>query len=181
MFDPSNTAPDAPVVVAPTDGAIDQTTSPTLEVAVTDADGDPMDVSFYGRELASGNFALIGTDTLSSLASNASIPWAGIGDGQAFEWYASAADASLSTDGPVSTFRTLGGTNGSLFIGTGDMASCNTTDDSLVADVLAGLDGQIFTTGDNVYPNGTAADFTNCYDPVFGPFLSRTRPGRRQP
>ena len=34
----------------------------------------------------------------------------------------------------------------------------------------------MFTIGDNVYPNGTAAEFTNCYQPTWGAFKARTRP-----
>jgi len=46
---PANQAPDQPVVVQPLDDATDISTSPTLEVTVTDPESDPMDVTFYGR------------------------------------------------------------------------------------------------------------------------------------
>jgi hypothetical protein len=34
----------------------------------------------------------------------------------------------------------------------------------------------VFTTGDNVYPDGTAAQFSECYDPSWGRHKSRTYP-----
>ena len=47
---------------SPSDGAIGTTTSPTLAVTGTDPDGGlPVDVQFFGRSAASGNFALIAT------------------------------------------------------------------------------------------------------------------------
>ena len=59
---PANQAPDQPVLVQPADAAVDVSTSPTLEVTVTDPDSDPMDVTFYGREVGAGtgeDFTLI--------------------------------------------------------------------------------------------------------------------------
>ncbi len=44
-------APNAPTLVAPTDNATGISTSPTLDVTVSDPDTDPMDVTFYGRSL----------------------------------------------------------------------------------------------------------------------------------
>ncbi len=44
-----NNAPAAPTPVAPSNGATDVSTSPTLTVSVTDPEADPMSVSFYGR------------------------------------------------------------------------------------------------------------------------------------
>ena len=42
-------APDTPVLAGPGDAATGVSTSPTLEVTVSDTDGDAMDVTFYGR------------------------------------------------------------------------------------------------------------------------------------
>jgi len=46
-FTVQNVAPDQPVLNAPTDGATDQLLNTTLNITVTDADGDLMNVSFY--------------------------------------------------------------------------------------------------------------------------------------
>ena len=71
-------------------------------------------------------------------------------------------------------------TDGTL-VGAGDIASCTHTRDSetgnLVAGVLAAVDSAIaYTVGDNVYPDGTAQNFADCYDPAWGSFKLRTRP-----
>nr|GAP19065.1 protein containing VCBS repeat [Levilinea saccharolytica] len=48
---PINAAPNQPVLVQPTDNATGVSTSPTLEVTVSDPDvADTLDVTFYGRE-----------------------------------------------------------------------------------------------------------------------------------
>ena len=50
-----------------------------------------------------------------------------------------------------------------MFVGAGDIASCSVTEDTAAGNLVAGIDGPVFTTGDNVYDHGTAAEFTNCY------------------
>jgi hypothetical protein len=42
--------------------------------------------------------------------------------------------------------------------------------------LLDHIPGQIFTTGDNAYPKGSAEDFADCYDPSWGRHKERTRP-----
>ena len=42
--------------------------------------------------------------------------------------------------------------------------------------VAATVPGIVFTAGDNVYPDGAAANYTDCYDPPWGALKSRTRP-----
>ncbi len=58
----------------------------------------------------------------------------------------------------------------------GDIASCSTTGDSATAALIAGIDGEVLALGDTVYPNGTATEYTNCYEPTWGAFKGRTRP-----
>ena len=48
---------------------------------------------------------------------------------------------------------------------------------SETATQAAGVSGIVFTAGDNVYPDGSAANFNNCYGPSWGALKSRTRPG----
>jgi len=38
------------------------------------------------------------------------------------------------------------------------------------------IPGTVFTTGDNAYPDGTAENFAECYDPSWGRHKERTRP-----
>ena len=50
-----NQAPSQPVLNAPANGATGQSTSPFLNVTVSDPDGDPLAVSFYGRQVPLGS------------------------------------------------------------------------------------------------------------------------------
>ena len=42
--------------------------------------------------------------------------------------------------------------------------------------MLDGIEGTVFTTGDNVYEDGTAAEWRDCYGPSWGRHKDRTRP-----
>jgi hypothetical protein len=61
-------------------------------------------------------------------------------------------------------------------VGAGDIASCSDDRDKATAKVVAKVSGTVFTLGDNAYPNGTAAEFQNCYHPTWGAQKSRTKP-----
>ena len=66
-------------------------------------------------------------------------------------------------------------------IGAGDISVCTNNRDSataaLVKDVLdADASAIAYTVGDNVYPDGSPANFANCYEPTWGSFKARTRP-----
>jgi acid phosphatase type 7 len=63
-----------------------------------------------------------------------------------------------------------------VLVGAGDIATCKQQGDEATAKLLANISGTVFTLGDNVYPNGTAAEFANCYGPSWGTFKYRTRP-----
>lgn len=63
-----------------------------------------------------------------------------------------------------------------VLIAAGDIAACDRDGDSDTADLVAGLEGVVATLGDHAYPNGSDETFSECYDPVWGAFLDRTRP-----
>jgi hypothetical protein len=63
-----------------------------------------------------------------------------------------------------------------VLVGAGDIADCGLQDDSATAALIEGIPGNVFTAGDNAYPDGTAAQFRDCYDPTWGHFRDRTRP-----
>jgi hypothetical protein len=72
-----------------------------------------------------------------------------------------------------------------ILIGAGDISSCALDGDRLTADLImaeidsavqAGQKITVFTTGDNVYPAGTAEEFAACYEPTWGRFKKLTRP-----
>src|SRR5215217_3692625 len=68
-------------------------------------------------------------------------------------------------------------TNGDpVFVGAGDIADCETSGDEATAELIANIDGTVFTLGDNVYPRGSAANFADCYEPTWGQEKHRTKP-----
>jgi hypothetical protein len=63
-----------------------------------------------------------------------------------------------------------------VLVGAGDIAGCGTSGDEQVANVLDGIPGTVFTLGDNVYEDGTAQQFNDCYNPSWGRHKARTKP-----
>jgi len=64
-----------------------------------------------------------------------------------------------------------------VLVGAGDIADCSrTSDDSAAALVERLAPDAVFTAGDNVYTNGTATEYANCYDPTWGRFKAKTHP-----
>jgi hypothetical protein len=66
--------------------------------------------------------------------------------------------------------------SGEVLVGAGDIASCGLTGDTATANLVSGIAGTVFTAGDNAYETGSTANFRDCYDPTWGPFLGRTFP-----
>lgn len=85
------------------------------------------------------------------------------------------AASSAPTDAPT-TAPTGEAPDSAVLIAAGDIASCTSNGDSATAKLLDDLAGTIATLGDNVYPDGTAGQFGDCYDPIWGRQLARTRP-----
>jgi acid phosphatase type 7 len=65
---------------------------------------------------------------------------------------------------------------GVVMVGAGDIADCRLPGDEATARLLDSIDGTVYTTGDNVYPAGTAAEYAGCYAPSWGRHRWRTRP-----
>ena len=68
-----------------------------------------------------------------------------------------------------------------VMVGAGDIAGCTSGGDEITAKLVVGVLEQypgasVFTLGDNVYPNGTSGEFTDCYNPSWGSFKARTHP-----
>ncbi len=63
-----------------------------------------------------------------------------------------------------------------VLLAAGDVADCESTGDEATAVLLGRTKGTIATLGDNVYENGSAEEFANCYLPSWGRFKQRTRP-----
>jgi len=64
-----------------------------------------------------------------------------------------------------------------VILAAGDIADCGRTSDEATAAILdANPDAIVQTIGDNVYENGTAAEFASCYAPNWGRHKARTKP-----
>jgi hypothetical protein len=63
-----------------------------------------------------------------------------------------------------------------VLLASGDIADCASSGDEATAALLDGLPGTIATLGDNAYPDGSAASFSQCYAPTWGRHLARTHP-----
>ena len=77
-----NTAPAAPTLNAPTDAGTGIGTSPTLDVGVSDPDGDLLTVTYFGRPYASGNFVQVAQHAGVASGTNDTATWASLGAGQ---------------------------------------------------------------------------------------------------
>jgi acid phosphatase type 7 len=62
-----------------------------------------------------------------------------------------------------------------VLVGAGDIAG-NGTGDSTTAALLDSIPGTVYTLGDNVYDNGTIAEYNAYYDPTWGRHKARTKP-----
>ncbi len=84
-------------------------------------------------------------------------------------------DDGGATETPVGATETPVGVTETL-VGAGDIGDCGSPGDEATAALLDTIPGTVFTTGDNVYEDGTAAEFQNCYEPSWGRHKARTRP-----
>lgn len=84
-------------------------------------------------------------------------------------------DAGVSFDAEVPTIDPI-------LAGAGDIGDCDSTGDEATASLLdaifdGGAEGLVFAAGDNAYPDGTAADFNDCFDASgWGRHKARIRP-----
>jgi acid phosphatase type 7 len=80
------------------------------------------------------------------------------------------------TDDPASPSAAASPEVDPVLVGAGDIAGCDWDEDDATASLLDGIEGTIFTAGDNVYPAGTSETFAECFDPAWGRHLGRIRP-----
>jgi len=68
-------------------------------------------------------------------------------------------------------------TTSQIFVGAGDIAMCDALDPARqTGQLLSSIGGTVFTLGDNAYFSGSAREYRDCYDPVWGREKGRTRP-----
>lgn len=63
-----------------------------------------------------------------------------------------------------------------ILLAAGDIGNCSTTQDTDTGVLLDNLPGTIALLGDLAYTNGTATEFANCFDPVWGRHKARMKP-----
>ena len=61
-----------------------------------------------------------------------------------------------------------------IFTGAGNIGDCGGNYDEQTGQLLDSLPGTVFTLGDNAFPHGAAADYTNCFGPAWGRHKART-------
>jgi hypothetical protein len=61
-----------------------------------------------------------------------------------------------------------------VLIGAGDIADCSLPGARQTSDLLVEQPGLVFTAGDNAYPDGSSANFDDCYAPTWGRVKDRT-------
>jgi hypothetical protein len=85
------------------------------------------------------------------------------GQGRVVATYAGVAGVATITVDPV-------------VLAAGDIAECLTTRDEETAALLDTRKGLVLVLGDQAYPDGTPAEYNNCYGPSWGRHKARTRP-----
>jgi len=61
-----------------------------------------------------------------------------------------------------------------VLVAASNIATCANAFDEATARLLDNIAGTVVAVGDNANPNGTAADYANCYDPTWGRHKART-------
>ncbi len=88
----------------------------------------------------------------------------------------SPASSGPGTSAPAAGSGQPRASSDAVLVGAGDIADCGSDGDEATAKLLDGVDGTVFTLGDNAYELGTSREFRRCYDPTWGRQLDRTRP-----
>jgi len=178
----------APLVTlaAPADGSSTTDATPTFSGTGGTATGDSSTVTVKLYEGSGTGGALLQTRTTTRASTNGAFavdasPALAPGTYTArAEQSDGAGNTGLSAP---STFTVLEGpppppAGDPILMGAGDIASCGeTARDAETGQLLDAVPtATVFTAGDNAYTLGTAEEFANCYDPVWGLAKARTRP-----
>lgn len=89
--------------------------------------------------------------------------------------------ATATSTTTTTTTTTAPAASSERLVASGDIASCGYTRDTDTADLVMTELAQdpaatVLTVGDNVYPDGTKGQYSNCYHPTWGRFKSSTKP-----
>jgi uncharacterized protein YjdB/PKD repeat protein len=152
--------PVAAVVVTPSSATIPANGTVQLTATPKDANGNALS----GRTVT----------WESSAPAIAAVNGSGFVVGQA----AGPATIRATSEGVVGTAAVIvqSASGPAVLAGAGDIADCSRVSQEGTARVLDGIVGTVATFGDGAYPDGTLADYMNCYDPSWGRHKARTRP-----
>jgi hypothetical protein len=159
-----NAAPSVTIATPPDGASVNQGNAVTFAGTATDAEDGDLSASLdwvSDRDGALGTGASVTRSDLS----------AGV------HWITASVTDSGGLGGSHQIALTVVANGDALvLVGAGDIAECGNGDDDATASLLDSIAGVVFTAGDNAYPDGTDADFNDCYDPSWGRHKSRTRP-----
>jgi hypothetical protein len=148
-----------------------QDTPVTIDVAAndTDPDGnlDPSSATAISGP-ANGTLVNVGDGTFDYT------PDAGYSGVDSFVY--EICDASSLCDTATVSITVTALPSTTTLVGAGDIATCSSVNDEATASLLDSIAGGVFTLGDNANPDGSTADYANCYDPTWGRHKARTRP-----
>ncbi len=110
LMGPWGKRPNQPSCIQPSDGATSVSTSPTLQVQVTDPNNDTMDVSFYDAS----DDSLIATEINVENGNNTSTTWSSRSSSTTYSWYVIVTDGTYLTKSVTWSFTTAssGGNGG---------------------------------------------------------------------
>ncbi len=153
------------IVVTPDQSLISKRQKVALSVAVLDLNGVPVPFNPANVRWASFDTRVATVDMQGTVTGQ------DLGDVQVVASYSGAAGAARFTVAPA-------------VLAAGDIAECTNPGpppgpgaaEIATAAILDTLDGVVLALGDNAYPDGTLAEYMNCYDPAWGRHKSRTRP-----
>jgi hypothetical protein len=151
------------VTISPANLSLEPGGTATLTVVLTDPGGNPL----TGRPVAwSSSQPRVATVSSAGLVTAV----------ESGETTISAKSEGAAGYAAVSVGTPPPATPPGVLVGAGDIATCIGDGDEATALLLDGIQGTVFTAGDNAYEDGTAEEFANCYGPTWGRHKSRTYP-----
>ena len=159
---PAEVVPVAAVTVDPADATVARGSTVQLTATPRDANGAPLSGRVVTWTTSDETVARVNGTGLVTAVAEGSATITATSEGQ------SGSAAITVTPPPPDSAVT--------FVGAGDIADCNNDGKEQTARLLDNIPGTVYTTGDNAYEDGTAAEFANCYEPSWGRHKARTRP-----
>jgi uncharacterized protein YjdB len=156
-------APVATVTVTPNPASVAVGATVQLTATLKDANGNTLTGRTVAWTTSNASFATVNSS--SGLVT-------GVAAGSAT--ITATSEGKSGTSAVTVTAPSGGGSN--VLVGAGDISDCGNDNDEATAKLLDGISGTVYTTGDNVYSDGTSTEYQQCYDPTWGRHKARTKP-----